>query len=114
MEITGSRDEDGAGMVYVRCNDGSIWMDTGNRQVPWFRLLAIPEPTAEDVEAAERARRAAIEEGFRQHEALQEVVRANQERLREERAQAEAILREEREATQKTFAKRSRPFWWHW
>jgi hypothetical protein len=96
MGITGSRDEDGAGMVYVRCNDGTIWLDTGNATVPWRRLPAIPEPTAEEVEAAERAeqqekekaeraRRAAIEEGLRQHEALQEAVRANQERLREER-----------------------------
>jgi len=56
MGITGSRDEDGAGMVYVRCNDGSLWLDTGNATVPWRRLPAIPEPTAEEVEAAGRAR----------------------------------------------------------
>ena len=54
MGITGSRDEDGAGMVYARCNDGTIWLDTGERTVPWRRLPAIPEPTAEEVEAAER------------------------------------------------------------
>ena len=122
MEITGSRDEDGAGMVYVRCNDGTIWLDTNAASMPWRKLPAIPEPTTEELEAAERAeqqerekaeraRRAAIEEGLRQHEALQEVVRANQERLREERAQAEAILREEREATQKALARHSRPWW---
>jgi len=98
MGITGSRDENGAGMVYARCNDGSIWLDTGERTVPWRQLPAIPEPTAEEVEAAERARRAALEEGMRQHEALQEAVRANQERLWEERREAERVELEARRA----------------
>lgn len=65
MGITGSRDEDGAGMAYVRCNDGTIWLDTGNATVPWRRLPAIPEPTAEEVEvleAPERKRQARLEE----------------------------------------------------
>jgi hypothetical protein len=107
MGITGSRDEDGAGMVYVRCNDGTIWLDTGNATVPWRRLPAIPEPTAEEVEAAERAeqqereeaeraRQAAIEEGMRQHEALQEALRANSERLWEKRREADRLEMEAR------------------
>ena len=109
MGITGSRDDDGAGMVYVRCNDGTIWLDTGNATVPWRRLPAIPEPTAEEVEAAERAkqqeeeeagrkRQAALEEGMRQHEALQEAVRASQARLWEERREAERVEFEARRA----------------
>ena len=57
MGITGSRDEDGAGMVYVRCNDGSIWLDTGNATVPWRRLPAIPEPPPEEPEALEQEER---------------------------------------------------------
>jgi hypothetical protein len=64
MELAATRDEHGEGMAYVRCNDGSIWLDTGNATVPWRRLPAIPEPTAEEVEAAERARQAALEEGM--------------------------------------------------
>ena len=64
MGITGSRDEDGAGMVYARCNDGTIWLDTGNATVPWRQLPAIPEPTAEEVEALEQVRQAALEEGM--------------------------------------------------
>lgn len=98
MGITGSRDEDGAGMAYVRCNDGTIWLDTGNTTVPWRQLPAIPEPTAEEVEAAEAARRAALEEGMRQHEALQEAVRASQARLWEERREAERVEFEARRA----------------
>jgi hypothetical protein len=137
MGITGSRDDDGAGMVYVRCNDGTIWLDTGNATVPWRQLPAIPEPTAEEVEAAERAkqqeeeeakrkRQAALEEGMRQHEALQEAVRANQERLREERIgkavetqlQADRMLEARAKLTEKQKATEVnewlRPHWSFW
>ncbi|MEY3463910.1 MAG: hypothetical protein RLZZ468_1688 [Cyanobacteriota bacterium] len=51
MQIFATRDEDGAGMVTARCNDGSIWLDTGNATAPWRRLPAIPEATAEELEA---------------------------------------------------------------
>jgi hypothetical protein len=54
METRSSRDENGETLVVVRCNDGTIWLDTGNATVPWRQLPAIPEPTAEEVEAAER------------------------------------------------------------
>ena len=57
MGITGSRDEDGAGMVYARCNDGTIWLDTGNATVPWRQLPAIPEPTEEELDALEKQER---------------------------------------------------------
>jgi hypothetical protein len=57
MELAAARDEHGEALALVRCNDGSIWLDTGNATVPWRRLAAIPEPTAEEVEAAEQEER---------------------------------------------------------
>lgn len=45
MEMRPSRDEGGETLVVVRCNDGTIWLDTGNDRRPWRRLAAIPEPT---------------------------------------------------------------------
>ena len=104
MEITGSRDKDGAGMVYVRCNDGSIWMDTGNRQVPWFRLLAIPEPTDEEVEEAERARQAARDA------AMEEGRRRDQENAKVELAQALELQRREMESTQRAISRYLQPW----
>ena len=77
MELAATRDEHGEGMAYVRCNDGTIWLDTGwheasgNGRMPWRRLPAIPEPTAEEVEAAERV----------QEEEKQQLADAQAERL---------------------------------
>ena len=45
VEMRPSRDEGGETLVVVRCNDGTIWVDTGNDRRPWRRLAAIPEPT---------------------------------------------------------------------
>jgi hypothetical protein len=64
MEVSATRDQDGVGMAYVRCNDGSIWMDTGNETVPWRRLPAIPEPTAEEEEEAMGRMQAATQRTF--------------------------------------------------
>lgn len=130
MGITGSRDEDGAGMAYVRCNDGSIWLDTGNTTVPWRRLPAIPEPTAEEVDAleraeqeekekAERARRAAFEKRIESELAEIEALRARRE------AAANRPLFSERMGLQRDalqWAARKklerlapiRPHWWLW
>lgn len=114
METRPSRDENGETLVVVRCNDGTIWMDTGERTIPWRKLPAIPEPTAEEVEAAERARRAALEEGMRQHEALQEAVRANQERLREERRESDRVEMEARHARNAKEVEQLAPIRPHW
>ena len=114
MEITGSRDQDGAGMVYVRCNDGTIWLDINAASMPWRKLPAIPEPTAEELEEAEKRQQAAFEAAMGEGKRMDEALQANRERLAEERlgiAQAEALLREEREATQKALARHSRPWW---
>lgn len=125
MELAAARDENGEALALVRCNDGSLWLDTGNATVPWRRLPAIPEPTAEEVEAAvrakqqeeeeaERKRQAALEEGMRQHEALQEAVRANQERLREERREAERVELEARQRESAKEVERLAPIRPHW
>jgi hypothetical protein len=119
MGITGSRDEDGAGMVYVRCNDGSLWLDTGTVALPWRRLPAIPEPTAEEVEALEAPEKkeehlsraeikAVCQEAAAQVAAS---MRADQARLRKERMEMETRRRESaKEAEQ---LERLRP-WWLW
>jgi hypothetical protein len=101
MGITGSRDEDGAGMAYVRCNDGTIWLDTGEQTVPWRRLPAIPELTAEEVEAVERVRRAALEEGMTR----------DRENARAELVEAVEIQRREMETTQRLISWHLRPWW---
>jgi hypothetical protein len=44
IAISGSRDEDGCQLVYALCNDGTIWIDTGNDTVPWRQLRPIPKP----------------------------------------------------------------------
>lgn len=53
MEMRPSRDEGGETLVVVRCNDGSIWLDTGNDRLPWRQLAAIPEPTDEEMDVLE-------------------------------------------------------------
>ena len=60
VEMRPSRDEGGETLVVVRCNDGTIWLDTGNDRLPWRRLAAIPEPTDEE-EDKERLADAEIE-----------------------------------------------------
>jgi hypothetical protein len=120
MGITGSRDEDGAGMVYVRCNDGSLWLDTGNATVPWRRLPAIPEPTAEEVEALEaserkeeQVRRAKIKAACQEAAALVAAsMREDQARLRKERMEIEARRRESAKKAEQP--ERLRPHWWLW
>ena len=57
MEMRPSRDEGGETLVVVRCNDGSIWLDTGNDRLPWRRLAAIPEPTDEEMDVLEEQER---------------------------------------------------------
>jgi hypothetical protein len=123
LELAAARDEHGEGMAYVRCNDGTIWLDTGwneasgNGRMPWRRLPAIPEPTAEEVEAAERARQAALEEGIRESmQLVQEDLQAERERRRKERREVvlgeslERIQRREMEVTERAIAWYLRPF----
>jgi hypothetical protein len=57
MELAAARDEHGEALALVRCNDGSLWLDTGNATVPWRRLPAIPEPTDEELDALEAPER---------------------------------------------------------
>jgi hypothetical protein len=91
MEITGSRDQDGVGMVYVRCNDGTIWLDINVASIsaaastPWRKLPAIPEPTVEELEEAEKRRQAAIDAAMEEGKRMDEALQANRERLAEER-----------------------------
>jgi hypothetical protein len=104
MEMRPSRDEGGETLVVIRCNDGSIWVDTGNDRLPWRRLPAIPEPTDEEVDAAERARQAARDA------AMEEGRRRDQENAKVELAQALELQRREMDAVERAIAWYLRPF----
>ena len=104
MEMRPSRDEGGETLVVVRCNDGSIWLDTGNDRLPWRRLAAIPEPTDEEMEPAKKARQAAIDA------AMEEGRRRDRENAKVELAQALELQRREMEATERAIAWYLRPF----
>ena len=99
MEMRPSRDEGGETLVVVRCNDGSIWLDTGNDRLPWRRLAAIPEPTDEEMEPAKKARQAAIDA------AIEEGKRRDQENAKVELAQALDLQRREMEATERVISR---------
>jgi len=99
-----SRDEGGETLVVVRCNDGSIWVDTGNDRLPWRQLAAIPEPTTEELEAAERARQAA------RNAAMEEGRRRDQENAKVELAQALELQRREMESTQRAISRYLQPW----
>ena len=99
MEMRPSRDEGGETLVVVRCNDGTIWLDTGNDRRPWRRLAAIPEPTTEEVEAAEMARQSARDA------AMEEGKRRDMENAKAELEQALEIQRREVEATQRAISR---------
>jgi hypothetical protein len=99
MEMRPSRDEGGETLVVVRCNDGSIWVDTGNDRLPWRRLAAIPEPTDEEMEPAKKARQAAIDA------AMEEGRRRDRENAKVELAQALELQRREMEATERAISR---------
>lgn len=97
MELAAARDEHGEALALVRCNDGSLWLDTGNATVPWRRLPAIPEPTAEEVDALEAPERK--EERHARHVAARiELIRAATEWAARKEAERLAPVRP----------------WWRW